>query len=184
MKKWKILETKTLFKNQWFDVKEDKVQLNEELALDGVLVLSFTDWVNVVPLTPGGQLLVEKQYRHGISDFCIETPSGSMEVDDPNPEFAAQRELREETGYTSQEWILIGVSRPNPQLMNNRMHHFLALNCTPTHTPEQGWDEAIEFWPMDWIDVLEGVRNGTIHNSLTVEGLLRADDWLRLNPRT
>ena len=61
MKKWKTLESHTLFKNQWFDIKEEKVQVTDELAVEGVIVLNFSDWVNVIPLTSRQEVILVSQ---------------------------------------------------------------------------------------------------------------------------
>lgn len=181
-KKWKILETRTLFKNQWFDIKEDKIKISDELAMEGVIVHHFRDWVNVVPLTSKGELILEKQYRHGMGVITIETPSGSMEETDRSPEATAERELFEETGYAYRTLFPLGKSQANPQLMNNYIHHFLALDCTMVAKPKNQWGEEIDFWIEPFDGVLTKIREGEITHSTTVEGVLRADDWLRRNP--
>lgn len=182
MRKWKILETQTIFKNQWFDVKEDRVQISEDLAIEGVLVMSFSDWVNVVALTPKREVILEKQYRHGMGIISIETPSGSVEESDASPKFTAEREMFEETGYSAKKLVSLGKSQANPQLMNNYVHHFLALECEPGDGPQLQWGEEIEVWTEPFEEALRKVRSGEISHSITVEGLLRAHDWMQQNP--
>jgi len=181
MKKWKTLESKTLFKNQWFDVKEERVQVSEDLAIEGVLVHYFTDWVNMIPITKEGDLLLVSQYRHGMQVMTIETPSGSVEPTDASPEEAATRELFEETGYAVGKVIFLGKSQANPQLMNNHVHHFLALDCHLVAQPTVEIGGIDSFWREPLESALQKIRSGELNHSITVEGLYRADDWLRRN---
>lgn len=181
MKKWKVLETRTIFRNQWFDLKEEKVQITEDLAIEGVLVHHFSDWVNVIPITASGEVILENQYRHGMGVTTIETPSGSVEEEDASLEEAAERELYEETGYATGEIVFLGKSQANPQLMNNWVHHFLALDCHVVARPQPEIGFEIDFWLLPFEKAMEQVRSGKIQHATTVEGLLRSADWLNMH---
>jgi 8-oxo-dGTP pyrophosphatase MutT (NUDIX family) len=58
-------------------------------------------------------------------------------------EATARRELVEETGYESSEFVFLGKSRPNPAIQNNWMYHYLALGCEKTR--ETDFDEHERF---------------------------------------
>ncbi len=179
MKKWKILESQTILKNQWFDIKEQKVQITDTLAVEGVVILEFPDWVNVIALDDKNQVVLEKNYRHARGELSIETPSGSQETTDKSPAEAARRELLEETGYAANQLIALGVSTTNPQLLTNRMHHFLALGVKWVQPPQQEFEGVVESWVEPWEKVMTRIECGEISNSLAVEGLLRAERYLR-----
>lgn len=181
MKKWKTLETKTIFHNQWFDIREEKVQITDELAIEGVIVHRFPDWCNIIAMTPQKQVFLVRQYRHGVNQETIETPSGSMEVEDKTFQDGAERELLEETGYSSNRWISLGRSYANPQLQNNWIHHFLALDCQLTSQPQAELGGTIDFWNEPMSSIMEKIRSGAICHSYVVEGLLRAREWLRVH---
>ena len=82
------------------------------------------DWVNIVPITPGGDIVLVKQYRHGLDDFTVETPGGMVDLGE-TPMEAAGRELLEETGYRAAEIVPLGGVNPNPALFGNTLHAFL-----------------------------------------------------------
>ncbi len=172
--KWKTLETRTIFRNQWFDVKQEKVQISESLALEGIIVLHFPDWVNIVAFDENDQLILERNYRHGSGQWMIETPSGSVEPEDKNPKAAAERELYEETGYVAGKLIPLGVSVANGQLQDNKIHHFLALDCKLVSRPKPEIEGNVEFWTESFDTALKRIESGEIQNSYIVEGLLRA----------
>ena len=71
--------------------------------------------VMIVPLLQGeggaAQLVLERQYRYPVQQEIIEFPAGKL---DPGEDTlaCAQRELREETGYTAREWARAGVLHP------------------------------------------------------------------------
>lgn len=181
MKNWKTLETKTIFHNQWFDIREEKVQITEELAIEGVIVHRFPDWFNVVAMTPDKNVFLVRQYRHGIGKETIETPSGSQESQDKNNQEAAERGLMEETGYSSNRWIPLGQSYVNPQLQNNLIHHYLALDCQLVSQPQAEVGSTIDFWSEPISSIVEKIRSGAICHSSVVEGILRAREWLQVH---
>src|SRR5205807_1419476 len=122
----------------------------------------------VIPITADGQVVMVRQFRHGIRDLTLEVPAGVIDAADASPAVAARRELREETGYTCGDLVPLGVVHPNPAIMNNRCHMFMADPVDATGPPQ--WDTteelAVETVPLAGIDAL--VRTGAISNALTL----------------
>lgn len=92
----------------------------------GFHTIKCFDWVNVIALTEKREVVFVEQYRHGIRDLTLEIPGGCIDASDANPQEAAARELKEETGYEAQQWTLIGKTYPNPALQDNVCYSFLA----------------------------------------------------------
>ena len=91
----------------------------------------FTDTppsVMIVPVTKDGNLVLVRQYRHNLKDHVLEFPAGTVSVDE-EPEAAAERELREETGYALAARAAMkpmGTYYSLPSETNKYTHVFLA----------------------------------------------------------
>ena len=85
------------------------------------------DWVNTVPVTTQGKVLLVRQFRIGIESTTLETPGGVVDAGEKDMTMAAVRELEEETGHTSRNILPLASLNPNPAIMTNTVHFFLAL---------------------------------------------------------
>ncbi len=97
------------------------------------IVLDAPDWGVAVPvLERGGRkfFLTVRQYRHGSGRASVEFPGGIIERGE-DPAAAVRRELREETGYEAGKLTFLGEVSPNPAILTNRFHIYLAedLRC-------------------------------------------------------
>ena len=136
------------------------------------------DWVNVLAFTsaPGGELLLVEQFRHGIDASTLETIGG---VCDPQeaPALAARRELLEETGHASANWIDLGSCAPNPAIQNNRCHFFLALDCVPVAALDLDPSEELRVWALPWSEAEAMVRDQRLDHALVLVAMLRLFLW-------
>ena len=90
--------------------------------------------MNVIPITPAGNVVFVHQFRHGIEAVTMEIPGGLVDPGEA-PIDTARRELMEETGYEADEFIAIGQVTPNPAFLDNVCHTFLALNAHQVSQP-------------------------------------------------
>lgn len=135
-------------------------------------VVEAPDWINVVPVTPGGEVVLVRQYRFGIAAATLEIPGGMCDPREA-PRDAAARELREETGYASDELVDLGWVHPNPAVQTNRCHSFLARHARRVGDPTPDPDEAFEIVtvPLGAIPAL--IRSGEITHALVVTAFYR-----------
>jgi 8-oxo-dGTP pyrophosphatase MutT (NUDIX family) len=122
------------------------------------------------------------QFRHGSQEVSLEIPGGAVDPKDPSPLEAARRELREETGHEASEWVLLGEIHPNPAILDNSCHLFLALGARKVS--ELKLDEAeeveVSFHPL--AQVRELVREGKIRHALVVAAFHLLDLYAERNP--
>jgi ADP-ribose pyrophosphatase len=142
-------------------------------------VLVGSPWCNVVAITPDEQLVMVRQFRFGVRAVTLEIPGGLV---DPGEDHSvtAPRELREETGYTSDSWTYLGNIYQNPGLQTQLCHLWLAINAA--HTGRAGEHDSTEHIAVDLMskdDVRAAVFDGRIRHPHAIVALSRVLD-LRL----
>jgi 8-oxo-dGTP pyrophosphatase MutT (NUDIX family) len=134
-------------------------------------LLDTPGWVNVVPVTEAGELLLVRQYRHGVDEFTLEIPGGMMDPEDADPATAARRELLEETGHTADRLVELGWVQPNPALQNTRCHTFLATGVRPDRAIALDGAEDLELIRIPLREAAAHVEQGKIRHALVIAAL-------------
>jgi ADP-ribose pyrophosphatase len=134
-------------------------------------VIEATNWVNVIPVTREGKIVMVEQYRHGSDTVELEIPGGMMDPEDADPVASGLRELREETGYEGRNARLIGQVYPNPAIMNNTCFTVLVEDCELKHELKLDQTEDITVTLIDPGEIRDLIRSGRIGHSLVVVAL-------------
>src|SRR5574339_75669 len=113
LKPWKVLDSKYVHRN----VRVDRCEITNGMVLEPV-ILEYSAWVNVLALTVRREVLMVRQYRHGVKKSIWELPGGMVEAGE-SPLEAARRELMEETGFAGGSFIETGHAYPNPASHTN-----------------------------------------------------------------
>jgi 8-oxo-dGTP pyrophosphatase MutT (NUDIX family) len=169
--RWKVLKSTEVFKSGLFKLRTDECQLPDGRVFPRYYVMEFLDWVNVVPVTSDGQMILVEQYRHAGDEVFLEIPGGSTDARGEDPQAAGARELREETGYESGEWVNCGFHFPNPALQSNRLHTFLALGCELTGEQDLDPFEDLQVRVRPVKEVFQLLERGEIKHSLIANSL-------------
>lgn len=130
-------------------------------------LLRSPDWVNVIPLTDDGRVVLVRQYRVGPEELTLEVPGGVCDAGEL-PALAAARELREETGFEAREIVPLGFVHPNPAIQSNRCHSFLARGARRVADPTPEPFEQIEVELFALAEIPRLVREGAITHALVV----------------
>ena len=139
-------------------------------------VIEASDWVNVIPLTEAGEVVMIEQYRHGSDEVTLEVPGGMVDEGE-TPAEAAARELLEETGYEAAEMIALGRTRPNPAIQDNWQHAFLTRGPRLGRTPAFDATEHCTVRLVPLADVPGLIAGGVITHSLVIVAFHRLGLW-------
>jgi len=159
---WTEQERKQVFNSKVFSVWEfycSAPESRQDRETQVFTVIDARDWVIIVPVidSPDGkQFIMVWQWRHGSQSLSLEFPGGVMEQGE-NPDEAAIRELYEETGYKPQKIEKIGEFSPNPAIMSNKVHFFLAENLTGGGKQNLDKDEYVEIALVNTNEVIQGM---------------------------
>lgn len=123
---WRVVARRSVVDREpWLHLWEEDVQLPDGRVIPGFNVIEMPDVVIVVALTDDGQAVVEREYKHGPRRVCLHLPARYIEAGE-EPLLAAQRELREETGYEAREWLPLGTFFLDGNRGGGQTHLFLA----------------------------------------------------------
>lgn len=150
---WEEINTNHIIQNEWIDFRESTYRFPDGREIGPFYSYSRRDYVVIVASDEEGNYLCVKQFRQGIKEVTTEFPAGGIERKD-GKEYdhhaesaehgddscshtvpaedalsAAKRELREETGYESDEWQHLLTIPSNATIADNYAYIFKAANC-------------------------------------------------------
>lgn len=168
MKLWPLISKKTVFQNFFLHLRSEKhTKPTDPKVEHDFFIFEMGSWINVIALTPDKQVVLVKQWRAGTGKISLEIPGGAMDRGE-DPQRAAERELKEETGYTSSRVEQIGVVEPNPALLTNRCYTYLAWDVEKTDEPHLDLTEEIEVSTIPFSEMEDKIKSGEIKHALVV----------------
>ena len=172
----RLRETRTgseeIFDGIVLHVKRDTVRLpNGHSAIRELI--RHIGAVCVIPVLDNGDVIMERQYRYPIDRVILEIPAGKLDAAGEDRLSAAQRELREETGYTAEEWINIGDFHAAPAYSDEYITMYMArgLRRGDRHLDE---DEFLDVHTVPLKELVEEVMAGRISDAKTQVCILKA----------
>jgi 8-oxo-dGTP pyrophosphatase MutT (NUDIX family) len=168
---WKTLRSEPGPDLKLFQARFDHLQNPRNGKVEPMIVLTGNDSTNIGPVLPDGRLLFVRQFRFGIGAETIELPGGIVDNGEDSQQ-AALRELREETGYSSEEWTYLGKVPSNPVFMDSYIHHWAANNIQLTHTTEMDDGEWTEPLILSPAEVKSYLKAGKFQHPHTISALM------------
>jgi 8-oxo-dGTP pyrophosphatase MutT (NUDIX family) len=164
VKRWKVLESKTIWERPWFALQVDRVETSRGAILEEYPLIHARDWACIVPVTRSGEVVLVQQYRHGVGREILEFPAGGVDAGEEH-EAAARRELLEETGYDADEWIHLRSIYPEPTRRRHLAHLYLAVGAhrVSEQRLEPGEDADVVLRPAKDFDALVSDLSHAVH---------------------
>ncbi len=135
MKLWETIDKKTVCQpNKFLKVELHKIKLPDGKIIEDWGWLVLPDFTNIIARDKNGKFLMFKQTKYAVGGITLAPPGGFIEPNE-EPIKAAQRELLEEMGYSSNNWIKLGEFVVDANRGAGRGTFFLALDCEKTSKP-------------------------------------------------
>jgi 8-oxo-dGTP pyrophosphatase MutT (NUDIX family) len=131
------------------------------------------DWVQIVPVTAAGEIVMVRQYRHGSRSVVLEIPGGQLDDAAEDPASAAARECLEETGYLARNVRSLGAMNPNPALFANRLHSFYAHGVERVAEVQNTGTEHTEVVLVPAAELKQLLRDNGVDHTLVAATLWR-----------
>lgn len=162
------LSTRLVYGGQLLKVHEDIVSLPDGQT-------ARREWIRhpgaviVIAMLDDNTVLLERQFRYPLNRHFIELPAGKMEPGEASLA-TAQRELREECGYTARQWQHLTTLHPCIGYSDERIELYLARELTHVGSAlEDG--EFLEILTLTVSEALSWIKNGQITDVKTIIGL-------------
>ena len=138
---WEEISSEHIVRDEWIDFRRSAYRFPDGSVFEPFYSYSRRNYVVIVASDTEGRYLCVHQFRQGIKEVTTEFPAGGIERKDgkeygsakdlPSEDAlaAANRELREETGYESDEWEHLITVPSNATIADNYAFIYRAANC-------------------------------------------------------
>lgn len=172
---WRTDATKLVFQNRWLGVALDQVELPTGQTYEYTRLEPVGVGVGVIGFNAAGEVLLEREYRHGVQQVIWQLPGGLAAFGE-DLQAAGLRELLEEAGHapqtiTAETVRYLGVVWDNPSFSPMCSHIYAAWGLQ--QVAETRRDPA-EFVTLHWKSLAwlkESVRSGEIQDRVVVAAL-------------
>ena len=164
-------------RKDWPPISEEEVELPSGTRKRWIR-LHFGTSAAVLAMTNDSEVLLTREYRHGLGRVAFSLPGGTAK-DGETAEACARRELLEETGYEAAKLLEMYAGNNLTAYLEGTLHLYFARNCRATgRVPDP--DEIIGVEKMSATQALARARSGEFESTVVTLAILMADarGWL------
>jgi ADP-ribose pyrophosphatase len=163
-----LIESREVYNGPTVSVRCDRLRLDNGKEIERDIV-SFPDNVTIVPVLDDGRIVLVQQYRHTVRNLTWALPAGKMDKGEL-PLETAKRELREETGYSGNEFVLLKSLYVSASYATEVAHLVKATGLT-AGKQDLDEDERIRVQLFSVDDIGKMISDGTLNQMKTLMAL-------------
>ncbi len=166
---FKIDKSDILYKGVVFNLRVDEITYTNSGNKGLRQVAEHPGGAVVFPVTDDKKIVLVKQYRYAVDEWLLEGAAGKLEPGE-DPAHCAERELKEETGYTASKIEKLGEVFSSPGFCDEKLYLYVATGLTKgEHAREEG-EEGMEVFEYTMSELDELIRNDVITDAKTIAG--------------
>jgi len=166
-KNWQLIKSEPAIDLKIVKIRHDFYKNPRNQKVVKTIAIEGNNAANVIAKTKAGKIIMVRQFRFGIGDYTLEIPGGMIDEGEDTLK-AAQREVREETGYVGDNWQYLGNILSNPVWMDSTIHHYYMENATLKYELELDEAEDVEIILLSPEEVYQKIADGTIKHPHTI----------------
>jgi ADP-ribose pyrophosphatase len=171
---WKSIGRRLLLSAPpWLDVFQEAVELPSGRKIDDFYRVVMPEFIVAVTLTADDHFVLVKGYKHGLGQVTLSPPAGVIEPGE-EPLAAAKRELREETGFTADQWEFLGRHTVDGNRQCGTMHTFLARDARRSGCADENDAEELQVVVYTRCQVIRAMKAGEFGTLAGAGGLALA----------
>jgi len=165
----KTISSEMIYEGRILNLRKDKVHVKDNQTSFREIV-EHNGGVALAAVTQEGKMVMVRQYRKAAEKAILEVPAGKIEKDEDH-RLTAERELKEETGYTAGEIKYITSFYSSIGYSTEVIYLYFATDLTSGETNFDD-NESIEILEYDLTELKEMIFNGEIEDAKTITAIL------------
>jgi 8-oxo-dGTP pyrophosphatase MutT (NUDIX family) len=175
---WRKLTSTPVYDNPWIRVSHETVLTPG--GTEGIYGnIHFKNRaLAIVPLDEEGNTWLVGQHRYTLDEFSWEVPMGGGPLDE-EPLIAAQRELKEETGYSAHNWQKILTLHTSNSVTDEQAYVYLATGLQSGEQQLEASEGDLQLRKISFQQAVSMAVNGEITDALSIAALLAVERQLK-----
>ena len=175
------MREKTISSEVLYDGKIIKLHLDKVICPNGAEALReivrHPGGVAVVAVDDDGYVYMVRQYRIPYDEIMLEVPAGKLDKGE-NPDVAACRELREETGLVADKIVFMGNFYPSVGVCDENLRMYIATGLNQGEADPDD-DEFVEVEKIHIDTLADMIMDNKIRDGKTIASVLKAREYLK-----